>query len=203
MDKLTAWWRARSKQERLMIGVGVPLVALAAIVTGRRKKAATAPADTTPAGNPLLGPQVFNPFNVDTTPVTTIIDQGTTSISQATSMLVDTVNPRNARFVEPTPTVVVTVPETTVTPTPPTTAPSLNYPSDHFPWADNDTVIQTGNDLIGKGADASAYVDTLAFRIHAGVLSIGDSHFAYSFDPAQGWMAIREPVRVRLAQVGW
>lgn len=57
MNKLRALWNRLGKTERMAIAVGVPLVALAALVSSRRKPAEEEKAPVTPTGTP----QVFGP----------------------------------------------------------------------------------------------------------------------------------------------
>lgn len=85
MDRIKAWWKKRSQTERLMLGVGVPLVAVAALWSTRRSPAGGAPTEveTIVTGPPVLvGPDVDGGGSFDSDAFLDFADAVTEQLNQ-------------------------------------------------------------------------------------------------------------------------
>lgn len=194
MNKIKALWGRLGPTERMVIAVGIPLVALAALYSSRQSKKKE-PEKAPPPG--FGSPQVFAglPGDYDTSPIGRAIDRTAKKIDEVY------IPP-----IPPIPPIVITpVSGPAETPRPPIpTAPAT--PTDApFVGTDNNTLIQTANDWLyneGESGRVLQAADGLAYRIHRGVLSIGDIQFYAAQDVNQP-LHIRDLVRRRLALYGW
>lgn len=66
MGRLAQWWRGLAPTERIMLAVGVPAVAVAALIGGRRGKATAAKDDTAKTAAPAVASYTGPPEFPDT-----------------------------------------------------------------------------------------------------------------------------------------